>query len=699
MANLVTNLGGAAGFGENFVPRNDDYYTTGIDLRTIFGPAGLNFFGTNYTYVSVNNNGNVTLSNSNAGGLGTFTPFALANGGHAIIAPFFADVDTRLSGGVSAPDQVTPTAGGTSQGSDLVWYDMNANGNGTLTVTWDDVGYYSYQTDKLNAFQLQIVGQGSGNFDIVFRYENIDWTTGSASGGTGGLGGVIARGGYSTGDGSSWYELPQSGDQGGMLSLEDLPGNTGVPGYYKFSVRSGTAVGERMTGTATDDLLAGAGGNDTINGLGGSDYLIGNDGADRLLGGAGDDTYSVDALDTIVELAGEGNDTVLTNITYTLAANLENLQLTGSSAVNGTGNAAANVLAGNSANNVLDGKGGSDTVDYSLVRSGITIDLGLSTQQYVYGQGYDTLVGIENVIGTNYGDRLTGTAADNVLDGGLGADTMTGGNGADTYFVDNTSDLVVEAMAGAAGGRDTVYSFLAAYTLGTNVENGGILATGAASMTGNSLANLIYAGTGNNVIAGAGGNDTLSYALGVAGAAGVKVSLAVTTAQATGGSGTDRISGFENLVGSARNDRLTGSTGNNLLDGGSGADVLSGGGGHDTLVGGLGRDTLTGGAGADTFDFNLSRETGATALAADTITDFVRGTDKLDLSGIDAKAGVAGNQAFTFIGGNAFSTTNAAGQLRFAGGVLYGSTDADAQAEFAIVLTGVGALGAGDLVL
>jgi Ca2+-binding RTX toxin-like protein len=702
MANLVNNLGGAAGFGENFVPRNDDYYTTGIDLRTIFGPAGLNFFGTNYTYVSVNNNGNVTLSNSTGGGLGTYTPFGLASGGYAIIAPFFADVDTRVptgTGSAAAPNQVTPTSGGTSRGSDLVWYDQNATGNGTLTVTWDDVGYYNTHINKLNAFQLQIVGQGGGNFDIIFRYEHIDWVTGDASAGDNGLGGTVARGGYSTGDGSSWYELPQSGSQPGMLDLEDTLGNTGLAGYYKFSVRSGTAAGESMRGTATDDLLAGAGGNDTIAGLGGNDYLIGNAGSDRLLGGRGDDTYSTDRLDTVVELAGQGNDTVLSSTTYTLGANVENLQLTGSSAINGTGNAGANVMAGNGGNNKLNGMGGSDTVDYSLVESGITIDLNLTSAQLVPGQGMDTLVSIENVIGTNYGDRLTGTAGANVLNGGLDADTMIGGGGSDTYFVDDTFDEVTESSAGAAGGRDLVYSWLAAYTLGANIENGAVLSSGAADMTGNALSNVIHAGVGNNIIAGGAGADTLSYEIGIAGTAGVKVSLALTTAQATGGSGSDRISGFENLVGSERSDRLSGSIGDNVLDGSSGADFLAGGAGSDTLVGGAGRDALTGGADDEIFQFFAARETGATSDRADTIIDFVRGLDLVDLSVIDANTGAAGNQAFSFIAGSAFSATNAAGQLRFEGGVLYGSTDADADAEFAIALTGVGALSSADLVL
>lgn len=700
MANLINNLGGAAGFGENFVPRNDDYYTTGIDLRTIFG-SGLNFFGTNYNYVSVNNNGNVTLSNSTSGGLSTFTPFGLANGGYAIIAPFFADVDTRGSY-TSNPNQVTPTAGGTSRGSDLVWYDMNTSGYGTLTVTWDDVGYYSYNVDRLNAFQLQIVGKGSGNFDIIFRYESINWVTGDASGGTGGLGGVVARAGYSTGDGSSWYELPQSGSQDGMLNLEATPGNTGVSGYYQFSVRSGTAAGEVMRGTANSDLLAGAGGNDTIYGYGGNDYLIGNAGSDRLIGGAGDDTYSTDGLDTLVEAVNAGIDEVLSSVSFTLGANLENLRLTGTSTINGTGNTLNNVLAGNTANNVLNGAGGSDTVDYSLVSSGITIDLASTVAQYVYGQGYDTLRSIENIVGTLYADNLKGTSGANVLNGNLGADTMAGGNGSDTYYVDNAYDTVIETTAGATGGNDWVFSSRPSYTLGANVENGGIISTGTAKMTGNGLANTILAGSGNNVLAGGGGVDTLSYASGLKGSTGVTVSLAVTTAQATGGSGSDTISGFENLTGSSRADKLTGSSGANVLSGGAGNDTIAGGGGNDRLIGGTGADRLNGGSGADVFDYNAVGESGITYATRDIISGFVRGQDRIDLATIDAVASTAGNDTFSFIGTRAFS---AAGQVRYvydAGtgvGTLYGNTDADSTAEFSIQLAGVSALSAADLIL
>jgi hypothetical protein len=79
-------------------------------------------------------------------------------------------------------------------GQNLIWYDLDAT-NGVFTATWDDVGYYRSHTSPLNAFQLQLFDQGDGAFDIVFRYEDVNWTTGDASGGSGGLGGSVSRAG------------------------------------------------------------------------------------------------------------------------------------------------------------------------------------------------------------------------------------------------------------------------------------------------------------------------------------------------------------------------------------------------------------------------------------------------------------------------------------------------------------------------
>lgn len=143
-------------------------------------------------------------------------------------------------------------------------------------------------------------------------------------------------------------------------------------------------------------------------------------------------------------------------------------------------------------------------------------------------------------------------------------------------------------------------------------------------------------------------------------------------------------------------DRMRGFAGNDVMAGNGANDLLIGDGGNDTLIGGAGKDALAGKAGADVFVFDASAH--SRVLAADTITDFQRGIDHIDLSGIDANTAAVGNQAFTgFI--RAGGTFSRAGQLKFVDGVLYGNTDADAGAEFAIALTGVGALAVADLVL
>jgi hypothetical protein len=212
---LITGLGGNKDFGENTLAANDDQSTGVIDLTSVF-PYGLNFFGNTYNNVYLNNNGNITfnspLSSYAASPITQFTSYP-------IIAPFHSDVDTRAGALVASP-------GGTSKGSNLVYWDLDPV-NRQVTFTWDDVGYYSYGTSP-NAFQLVLKDVGLGNLQIDFRYENITWLIGAASGST------LARAGYSLGDGFTYYELPQSGTT--QMSDLELASNVGQPGLYRFTL-------------------------------------------------------------------------------------------------------------------------------------------------------------------------------------------------------------------------------------------------------------------------------------------------------------------------------------------------------------------------------------------------------------------------------------------------------------------------------
>lgn len=230
---------------------NDDGSTGLVNL-----PFSLNFYGRSYSGLYVNNNGNVTFD----GPLSTYTPFGLSATTRAIIAPFFADVDTR------------------SGGSDTVKYGYGQtvyDGHPAFCVNWVNVGYYNARYDKTNSVQLLLVDRSDvapGGFDIVFDYDRVEWETGEASGGVNGLGGSSATAGFSNGDGTTptSYQLPGSAVNGAFL--DNNPG-TGLAvnsqssdqiGRYIYAVRNGnpTCAGdadcdglsdstERYLGTST----------------------------------------------------------------------------------------------------------------------------------------------------------------------------------------------------------------------------------------------------------------------------------------------------------------------------------------------------------------------------------------------------------------------------------------------------------------
>ena len=458
---------------------------------------------------------------------------------------------------------------------------------------------------------------------------------------------------------------------------------------------TGNAVGNILRANAGNDILSGDLGNDTLYGGLGDDTLLGGDGNDALYGeggsntldgGAGDDTYYVTgAGDSVTEAEGGGTDTLRTALTNAvLGDNIENLVFTSALASTGTGNALGNAitggngsdtlfgldgfdfLSGGAGNDSLDGGTGGDTI---YGGSGNDTGLGGDGADLLYGgSGNDSLTGgagadllwgedgNDRLFGDEGGDTITGGVGNDTLfggegsdslDGGTGNDSMEGGAGDDSYVVNASGDKVVE---GLDGGIDTVRTALTAFTLGENVENLVLTATGSATGTGNGLDNTITGGAGSNklygmdgfdFLFGGGGSDTI-----YGGNGGDQIDGGIGNDSMLGGAGDDLIlggAGNDRLFGGTENDQLFGDAGNDQLDGEDGDDLLSGGIGNDSLLGRAGDDVLDGGEGNDTLNGGLGHDTytGGAGVdrfvissvdVADDFFDFTSGVDKVALT-------------------------------------------------------------------
>ena len=371
----------------------------------------------------------------------------------------------------------------------------------------------------------------------------------------GGLGNDVLIGGkgndvMSGGQGDDQYYV-QMGD---LISEDSDAGNDVVYSSSSWTLGSNfedlilTGSANRFgAGNSDDNHITGNIGNNTLHGLDGNDVILGNAGNDRLDGGAGndlmrgglgDDTYVVDATrDVITEYAGEGNDTVEAHISYRLGSNVENLVLTGTGDINGTGNGLVNILTGNGGNNILDGGKGPDTMrggagndTYVVDKPGDVVielaaggtDLVLSSVTSTLGSFVEnlTLTGTAGLTGSGNAldNQITGNSGANILlgldgndtlNGMGGADIMRGGMGDDTYIVDNTADKVIEF---GGQGTDTVTSSVT-FTLANNVENLILSGTAATNGTGNAWANVLTGNGGNNILTGGAGADTFVFGL------------------------------------------------------------------------------------------------------------------------------------------------------------------------------------------
>jgi len=334
-------------------------------------------------------------------------------------------------------------------------------------------------------------------------------------------------------DGTGTFVDPLCVLQGVSTDLAGLLANGAIVGVNVATVPaiSGSANNDSKLGTANSDLILGLAGSDTLTGGDGADTLDGGIGTDKLDGGTGNDTYVVDsATDVIVETGGDKDDRILASIAINLTSaayvGIEHVTLTGTTALNATGDEFANMLIGNAAANVLDGGVNSDTLiggagnDTFIVDSGqdqVVENAGEGTDlvkssalSYTLGAFVENLTLLEggNFSGTGnaLANVITGNTGDNVLDGGAGADILTGGNGNDTYIVDNVGDKVVESST--TGGTDKVESSIT-YVLGTNLENLALIGASAINGTGNTLNNEIEGNSAANLLSGLAGNDTL----------------------------------------------------------------------------------------------------------------------------------------------------------------------------------------------
>ncbi|MFM6517989.1 MAG: beta strand repeat-containing protein, partial [Microcystis panniformis] len=252
----------------------------------------------------------------------------------------------------------------------------------------------------------------------------------------------------------------------------DLAGNTSEfsAGIIVLNPVNGTANSETVTGTSGDDYINAGAGNDTANGGEGNDVLDGGTGSDRLYGGEGNDTYIVDnSRDVVVESGGQGEDTVKSSVNHNLTANVEDLILTGTANISGTGNDLDNTIMGNSGNNLLKGLGGNDI--------------------------------------------LLGEAGNDTLVGGSGNDILTGGDGSDQFLFGSgaafaTSAFGVDTLADFIRGSDKIClsktSFNALSTaVNTNLQAGEFAAidttlANEVTLAGSSSARIVYnLSTGN----------------------------------------------------------------------------------------------------------------------------------------------------------------------------------------------------------
>ena len=476
-------------------------------------------------------------------------------------------------------------------------------------------------------------------------------------------------------------------------NLENLTGTSA-----SAQTLTGNDLANRIAGSAAADVLAGGGGNDVLDG---------GAGADNMSGGSGDDVYYVDnAGDVVTEAASAGIDEVRTNLaSYMLGSNIENLfgtlaagqTLTGNDLANSvTGAGGADIIDGGAGADIMAGGAGNDTYYVNDVGDVVTEIASAGADEVRTGLASYTLsANVENLVGTltsgqtltgnSLANTITGGAGNDVIDGGGNADVMAGGAGSDIYYVNNSSDMVVEA---ASAGTDEVRTTLASYALTANVEKLTGTSSSGQTLIGNSLSNTIKGSSGNDIIDGGSGSDTMSggsgndiYYVNSGGDNVVETSSGGTddrifssTSYSLSGRYVETLTltgaSAINATGNDLAQTLNGNSGANLLTGLDGNDILNGNDGADILDGGIGDDLLNGGAGLDTASY-------AAAAGAITLSLAVTGAQATGGAGNDTLTGIENITGSAF--GDQLTGDSAANILKGNAGndILDGGSGAD----------------------
>ncbi|WP_171902707.1 calcium-binding protein [Pseudomonas sp. ENNP23] len=636
------SLHGGAGDDSLLGGDGDDWLDGGEGFDRLEGGAGNDTYVVNQASVSIHEASGAgvdTVRSSVSHGLGAaFENLVLT--GSANIQGFGNELNNELTGnagnnkleGRDGNDRLEGGAGNDQLSGgkgDDVYFFSRGWGQDVVTDYGDGFDSIQFAADILPG-DLQLIHQGD---DLLLSLK--------------GTSDSLRVVGYFTGNGVGANAIEEIRFANGDVWTITQVRNLVLQGSDGNDLINGFNTADTLDGGLGHDTLYGADGNDLLIGGSGNDLLDGGTGNDTLIGGLGNDTYVVDSLgDVIQESPNQGIDTLESSISITspLRANLENLRLTGSANLNGTGNSASNLITGNQGANYLRGNAGNDTLSGEGGNDTLEGGVGNDVYRFARGWGTDTIVNfeagsngldaIEFAAGILPGDiQVSRSSADLVLRlvGSTDRITVTGyfqNEGITTYAVEeirfadgtrwNLATVKLLALQGE-NGHDSLTGYASDDIISGGAGNDSIFGgDGNDTLDGGSGADLLDGGNGNDRLIGGPSNDTLrggagNDVYGVDSEGDVIVDTSgIDTVEAsvsyTLGAGLEnlRLFGAANLqgIGNDLDNDLIGNAGNNLLQGGAGNDSLDGSSGNDQLQGGEGNDyyRFTQGWGQDVVD-------------------------------------------------------------------------------------------------